>query len=247
MMQKVIQLLQLAQNRENLNGILKSKVFSLSAIQNLSSIKRHDPSIRTIIDVGANKGQFAAAAKYFYPDSTIYCFEPSKKNYLKLQNCFKDDKKITIFNCGLGSQNGELEFFEHTFDQINSFLKVTDDNKNPNYKDSISSVSNVQVKKLDDIKGLEFVHPVLLKLDVQGYEEEVLNGALKSLKHVDYIVIELPFEKLYENQKLFNDMNLIMIELGFYLLAPLGFNSGLEGKIIEIDAFYKNKNDSKNE
>jgi len=222
--------------------LLMKRPVSVSSFSNLRGIKKYERTFNTIIDVGANKGQFALAARYFYPGSKLYCFEPSKKNYLSLQKHFKDDLQVKLFNYGLGDQNGELEFFEHAFDQISSFLKVNPANSNPNYKDSVFSASHVVVKKLDDIMGeLDINSPVLLKLDVQGFEASVLFGAKNSLKMIDYIMIELSFEELYEKQKLFNEMHLFISSLGFDLMAPIGFNIGKENNIIEIDALYKKK------
>jgi FkbM family methyltransferase len=215
---------------------------SIASFNNLRNIKRYCPEITTIIDVGANKGQFTFAAIHLFPNATVFSFEPLRRNYQKMQHLFNGNSKVKLFNFGLGSENGELEFYEHSYDQISSFLKVNPSNSNPNYKDSLSTSTKVSVRRLDDIIEFEcIVSPVLLKLDVQGFEEQVLLGSLNLLKSIDYIMIELPFEELYDKQKLFNDMNEILLNLGFYLMAPLGFNTGKDNNIIEIDALYKNK------
>lgn len=213
---------------------------SLSSFRNVENLKKYFKEINTILDVGANKGQFALAASCYYPNSNIYSFEPSELTYQHLLKNMGAKKNIKLFNFGLGDINGELEFYENSFDQISSFSKINFKNNNTIYKKSKILVGKALIKKLDDIfNSLNIEYPILLKLDVQGLEDKVLKGALKTLKNIDYILLELAFEKLYEDQLLFHDMNRYLNALGYNLIAPVGFNYGDDNRIIEIDALFK--------
>jgi hypothetical protein len=79
----------------------------------------------------------------------------------------------------------------------------------------------------------------LLKLDVQGYELEVLKGAEESLKNIDYIIIEANLEQLYTNQPSFSEMNTHLMSKHFELSGMLDFNLGHKNKYIEVDLLYK--------
>jgi hypothetical protein len=79
----------------------------------------------------------------------------------------------------------------------------------------------------------------LLKLDVQGYELEVLKGGEKTLTNLDYILIEANLEQLYVNQPSFTQVNNYLNSKGFELSDMLDFNLGAKNKYIEIDLLYK--------
>lgn len=223
-----------------LRSILKGKPVSFSSFRNVENLRKYFSKINTVIDVGANRGQFAFAVNYYYPNSNIFSFEPSKLAFRQLFNALSKDKNIKLFNYGLGDLEDEVEFYENSFNQISSFLKIDASNNNNAYKKSKAVTTKAAVKKLDDIfNTMNFIPPVLLKLDVQGFEDRVLRGALKSLKKIDYILLELAFEKMYENQLLFNQMYDILNSLGYKFVAPIGFNYGDDNKIIEVDALFK--------
>jgi len=89
------------------------------------------------------------------------------------------------------------------------------------------------------VADLRINTPVLLKMDVQGMEKEVLLGSKKTLKVIEFILLEAPFIPLYENQLLFDELNDYMKSIGYKLLAPVGVNRGKDDLIIEMDLLYK--------
>jgi len=222
--------------------LIRGLPVSFSSFRNVENLKKYIPKLNTIIDVGANRGQFVLAAREYFPEAKIYSFEPCKRAFENFSKCFRNQKNISCFNFGLGDINGETEFYENSFDQISSFLRIGNDNKNIVYRNSRVASTKAVVRKLDDIYfSMDVVPPVLLKLDVQGFEDRVLKGGLKSLKNIDYILLEMAFEKLYENQLLFDDMYNFLISLDYRIIAPLGFNYGNDHRIIEIDALFERR------
>ncbi len=96
------------------------------------------------------------------------------------------------------------------------------------------------MEKLDVIsKELNIKSPSLLKLDVQGFELNVLKGASNTLKtQIDYIIVEVSFEKLYKDQPSFTELNRFLNSYNFELKCPLDFNTGKNKNYIEADLLY---------
>lgn len=81
--------------------------------------------------------------------------------------------------------------------------------------------------------------PILLKLDVQGYEKEVLKGASEFIKRVDYLLFEASFVSMYEGEPLFEEMHDFVRGLGFRLVGPVGSLQTDKEQIVQMDMLYK--------
>jgi len=98
----------------------------------------------------------------------------------------------------------------------------------------------VQLQKLDSFKfGEKLKKPVLLKLDVQGFEKHVINGGKQFLKNVDYILIEVSFVRMYDGEPLFDEIHQLLHELGFAIHSPVGLFTAKDEKILQMDMLYK--------
>jgi len=106
---------------------------------------------------------------------------------------------------------------------------------------SVASTLNtieVPVKKLDSL-DLLLEGPVLLKIDVQGYEQEVLLGAVNTLKNIDTILVELSFAELYEKQPLFEDIYALLKSNGFVYAGNYDqINSPINGLVLQADGIF---------
>jgi hypothetical protein len=98
----------------------------------------------------------------------------------------------------------------------------------------------VKVERLDDVLApLPVKAPVMLKLDVQGFEMEVLKGAPRILAMSDTVVAEVAFQPLYEGQPLFDDLYAALRCHGFVYRGNLDQNlSKVDGRILEADALF---------
>ena len=160
--------------------------------------------IKYYIDVGAHKGEFLSyilKLKYF----KIYCFEPQKKAFDKLKIKAKN-KRINIYNFGLGHKNQYLNFHVNKLSSTSTFSKYKNTIylKFKNYllnssKNYISKYP-VKVKKLDNVLKKEKIRNSLLKIDVEGLELKVLKGSKETiLKKVKFVLIEKQFFNLYRD------------------------------------------------
>jgi FkbM family methyltransferase len=225
-----------------LRQFFTSKAFSTPCFRLNLALKAHQPHFETILDVGANTGQFALAADVHFPEARIYSFEPLPDVFNELQENTRRKRNIKLFNCALGNHNGPISFYRNEYTRLSSSLKIKKTNKNLRYDQNLTSLTKIEVIKLDNFETLiDMQPPVLLKIDVQGMEIDVLNGGLKLLSKVDFIVCEVALVQLYDDQPLFDDIHCFMRNTGYELVAPLFMNKGKGGKIIEVDLFYRKK------
>lgn len=224
--------------------LFRGNLFSLSSFEIVTNLKRIAPSLNYIIDVGANSGQFSKVASHHYPEAKMDVFEPLPNLYPKVAKMFERNKNITTHNLALGNESGTIKFNQNEFGHISSILDISTDNVHYP-KGKASNEINVEIKTLDSVSAYEQAGKgkSLLKLDVQGYELEVLKGGDKTLKNLDYILIEANLEQLYTNQPTFTEVNNYLNSKGFELTGMLDFNLGFQNKYIEIDLLYRKVED----
>jgi len=199
-----------------------------------------EKKFKSIIDIGANIGQFAKKAKWLFPDAKLYSFEPIPFVYEELKNNFKDDCNFRAFNCALGDEEGETSFYLNGFSDSSSMLKMTDVHKD-NFPITFNEQSiNVEIKKLDNVMSVNQIEkPYLVKLDVQGYEEKVIRGGENIISNADFIITEDSFAELYEKQPLFNDIYNLLKSLGFQYVGNFEqLYSETSGEILQADAMF---------
>lgn len=145
-----------------------------------------------IFDVGANQGQYANMInKIFKGECNIYSFEPSKFTFKKLSETTKDIKKISINNFGLGSgEKNEILNYEKNGSGLASIYKRKLDHFNINQNLN----ENISIKKLDDFCSTNSIKKIdLLKIDVEGYELEILRGAQKMIDGNNVEMLQFEF------------------------------------------------------
>ncbi|MFV8345496.1 FkbM family methyltransferase [Flavobacterium sp. ZB4P13] len=221
---------------------LKGNIFSFASFEVVSNLKLMVPELNHIIDVGANSGQFTRVASHLYPQARIDTFEPLPDLYPIIEKKFKNNKNITTYNIALGNEDGVIMFNKNKFGHTSSILEISSGNIHfPKEENDLDQI-NVVIKKLDSVSLLNSNSELsLLKLDVQGYELEVLKGGEITIKGIDYIIIEANLEELYSNQPSFTEMNDYLISKEFELLGMLDFNLGNKNKYIEVDLLYRKK------
>ncbi|WP_160737521.1 FkbM family methyltransferase [Altericroceibacterium endophyticum] len=195
-----------------------------------------EKQFNTVVDVGANKGQFSLFASVRWPDARIFAFEPLPDQAAKFQKVHGNTVKL--FNCALGTEKTEVEMHVASRKDSSSLLPLSDQQKKLFSMDEIASFA-VPVERLDNlIKANEVVKPALLKIDVQGYEYEVLCGAQSILSQFDCIFVEVSFTELYTGQKLFPDINALLEDAGFQIEGKIVTGYGLDNQEVQADLLY---------
>jgi FkbM family methyltransferase len=179
-----------------------------------------DFKIRSVIDIGAHRGEFAKLAKYVFDEAELYCFEPIEERALELQRLLSD-KKGEVFNFALGSSNANRMMEVFRFDAASS-LRAATGMLREKYGDLLgsSTARTVEVRKLDEVLlPTELKREILIKLDVQGYEDEVIKGGQEVFGAAKVVIVELSFVREYEEQPLFHDIYGVLHQLGFQFLG----------------------------
>ncbi len=175
-----------------------------------------DMDFRTVLDVGANIGQFATAARAMLPDAVIYSFEPLPDCFSELEKKMSGAGRFRAFNVGLGAARSEMQFNRSSFAPSSSFRKMAALHKETYPWTAGGEAVIVKVEKLDDIAAtLDLAEPILLKIDVQGYEDQVLAGGKDTWSRASAIIVEVSFEVLYESQPLFDGIYQTITAQGF--------------------------------
>lgn len=196
----------------------------------------------TIVDVGAHRGEIAKQLATLYAPSFIALVEPLPQMAPVLQT-LKLAKDQRLFSCALGRQSGTAQLNILASLPSSSLLSVTPESEKLFHRpmDQVD-ILQVPVRTLDEIWnecGLDKLD--LLKIDVQGYEMEVLAGGRWALRHTRLIVIEMPFFCHYENQPLFGELYRFLRETGFELRATLGFLYDDSHLPLQCDAVFINR------
>ncbi|MBN1561074.1 FkbM family methyltransferase [candidate division KSB1 bacterium] len=199
-----------------------------------------DQHINSVIDVGASDGGFAAKARELFRGAKIFSFEPIPSSYKILTKKFASDKNFRAFNVALGNTVGQSEFHLHEHIGASSFLRISNLHIDAHpYTKNYSKIS-VALEKLDNLIKIEELTPnILLKLDVQGYEIEVLKGAEELLKYIRCIYSEVCFNKLYEEQPLFDDIIDFLRKRGFHIAGVENIARSMkDGTFLNADVFF---------
>jgi FkbM family methyltransferase len=197
----------------------------------------------TIIDIGAARGLWSAAARFAFPDSQIYAFEPIQSNLDIIDNKFVNDKKFKSFNCALSDMNGETTFWLNSALDSSSLLTMTDVHKNEFPQSKDETKITVKTFRLDELSDLDLFGQIFIKMDVQGAELLVLKGAEKILDNVDWIKLELNFERFYDNQAKYTDIFNFMDKHNYssFIQSDLIFSSKTNKLLASDITFIKQK------
>ncbi|MEM5775624.1 MAG: FkbM family methyltransferase, partial [Anaerolineaceae bacterium] len=200
-------------------------------IRELVHLQPHRPWFRTqnfatILDVGAFIGTYAFAMKHILPEAQVYSFEPLPASFAALIATMKPFPKWQGFNTAIGDSTGSLAFWENEFSASSSALPMEDLHRQAFPQTKESRQVTVPVTTLDEMAPqLTLTGPVLLKIDVQGYELAVLRGAKNLLNQIDCVVCEVSYYPLYKGQSLFPEVYRFMQEAGF------GYRGSLENLV----------------
>lgn len=204
-------------------------------------------SIRTVIDVGANSGQFAKKIRLFFPDSKIYCFEPLPQSFSELSEWAKtQENRVLPFNLAIGEKTCEVEMFVHEEHNTSSSLMATT-KQNEQYYPFTKNQKRIVVRQttldeaLDEVKA-DLSSEMLIKLDVQGYEAHVIAGGNKIFSKASACIVEVCLDGLYEGQAGFNELLMMLKELGFRYVGNLDQVYGEDGHCVFLDAVFLRDN-----
>lgn len=194
-----------------------------------------------IIDGGANFGETTDEFLLHFKDPKVYCFEANSNLAEKLSTRFSENKNIKIIPKAIGNKNTEVNFNISRNLPSSSFLETTGLYKEYHGETTkTEEVTPVKMITLDSFfEGAEVVD--ILKLDVEGYELEVLKGAENMLSNVRVIMTEVWFSDGYESAPYFSDIDIYLREHGFALLNIYNPYTHKDMQLTAGDAVFLNK------
>jgi|ERR1051326_8311469 FkbM family methyltransferase len=153
-------------------------------------------------DIGANEGQTIELFEETFKAPRIYSFEPAKDTFAKLK-ARKFRSQVIPNNFAFGSESGQLTFNNYEDSCLSSFLELEKGADNRFRSVHIKSKEVVEVRTIDSFVQQNQIEKIdLLKIDTQGFDLKVLQGAVETLKSgmIDSVLVELNFVRMYENQ-----------------------------------------------
>jgi len=193
---------------------------------------------RTIIDAGAHSGQVSAALDLAFHPVRLLAIEANPALAAGLRARFAAQPQIHVAAVALAEQNGTLPFFLQNFDAASSLFPLRE-----GYLASLGLPEgtrqiDVPARRLDEVAAeAGFDEVDLLKLDCQGAELRILQGARSLLPRIRHIYIEVTFEPIYTEGALFHEVHAFLRAAGF-CLAHLGTAGSVHGNIDQGDALY---------
>jgi FkbM family methyltransferase len=156
-----------------------------------------------IADVGANRGQFTLIARKVFPLAKIHSFEPLAESVLIFKRIFDRDPNVTLHICAIGREKTTATIHVTKDDDSSSLLPITKLQSGMFPGATEKETRQVTVLPLKQALGSTSIPPAsLLKIDVQGFELEVLIGCEDILNRFSHLYIECSFIELYEGQAL---------------------------------------------
>lgn len=178
----------------------------------------------TVVDVGANEGEFALAVKSALPSARIICVEPVLATFERLKNKVAQSHNIDVINAALGEENGSLEIYDYHDRNGSSHASLYANVLTELHKASEIRTDIVPVRKLDDIAtGANLGDISLLKIDTEGHELAVLRGALALIRQQRLGMIQFEFNEMNVISRVFlKDFYDLLDGYFFYRLMRAG-------------------------
>ena len=196
--------------------------------------------ITLVIDVGANTGQFGSEIRKAGYRGDIESFEPLKSAFNILVKNTRNDPDWNIHNCALGNCTGTADINISANSYSSSLLDMLPTHLNAAPASQYIGSEPIDIITLDSIfSSFNRTSGIFLKIDTQGYEWRVLEGAKNSLEHIDILQIEMSLVPLYDEEKPFPDMYRYLVGLGYDLISiEPGLMDTSTGRMMQIDGIF---------
>lgn len=195
--------------------------------------------INTILDIGANEGQFAHKMLKTLPGVTLHCFEPLRDAFNILKTGLEGEKNVFLHPYALGDSNTQSDIILNNYSASSSFLSLGSTHKENFETATEARAETVVIKRLDDVAAsLDIKGELFIKIDVQGFEDHVINGGRRLMEKAKIVMLELSFEELYVGQPLFDTIYGLMKELGFRYHGNIEQLESKDGRILQGDGIF---------
>jgi FkbM family methyltransferase len=196
--------------------------------------------IETVLDVGANIGQFASTLRMAGYPGKIISFEPQSEAHARLTAMAADDAKWMVApRCAVGAEPGEIEMNISDNSVSSSALPILEAHTGSAPASRYVGKETASVIRLDDCDLVPRGERFFIKIDTQGFEQHVIDGAPELIKLARGIQMEMSLAPLYAGQADFMALMSQMQKAGFDLwaLSP-GFADRETGRLLQADSTF---------
>lgn len=197
------------------------------------------PDIHTVVDIGANRGQFALVVRRCFSNAKIISMEPLPGPAALFRRIFLKDTNVSLFESAIGPVKEERTMHVSSYDDSSSLLPISSLQTSvfPG-TDEVDTIDVWTAPLHDFVHEKEIVSPALLKLDVQGFELDALRGCESLLSRFDWIYCECSFVELYVGQKLAADVIDWLSVKGFRVAGIYNPAYDNKGMSIQVDILF---------
>ena len=197
----------------------------------------------TIFDIGAHHGETSLLYNTLFKEPTIYAFEPFLASFEKLKKNTSGFNNINIFNTAIGNISGQVDFHVNNFSATNSILPTHPDSNINWGKGMLDTIETIKINSLilDDFIEQNKIDKIdILKLDTQGAEYNIIEGALKSIGQniISLIYLEIIIMPTYKKQKFLDEILLLLRKNGFVLYNFYNYLFTDYGELLQVDAIF---------
>ncbi len=216
-----------------------------SDMARLGRLLRHH-EIDLVLDVGANTGQYAKYLREAGYTGKIISFEPVSTAYAALLKASQKDRNWEVApRAAIGNKDGEVKINISINSESSSALPIHDLHVQASPNSAYIDSETVKLYRLDTIAAQyldDTYQAIYLKMDVQGFELQVLEGASRILPRIKMLQLELSLVQLYQGELLFRAMLDKVDELGYELYAAIpGFTDMKSGRLLQLDGIFIRK------
>lgn len=195
---------------------------------------------RSVIDIGANRGQFALVARHNFTSAKIISFEPLPKPAALFRRVFATDDATVLHVAAIGPKSEQCAMHVSGRDDSSSLLPISSLQEDIFPGTSEVETIDVRVAPLDAfVDESDIVAPAMLKLDVQGFELDALRGCESLLSRFEWVYCECSFVELYSGQKLAADVIDWLSSKGFRIKGMYNPAYDHEGQAVQADFLFQ--------
>jgi FkbM family methyltransferase len=217
------------------------KIGHIDSLELLELLHRSVPKV--IYDIGANVGTWTLLAKAVFPEAEVHCFEPLESHWNRFAVLTRGLSRVHLHKVALGAENRMRVINITNFSDASSLLKPIESCEfQPDIE--IASQNEVLIMKLDDYMAQHCLpQPDLMKLDVQGYELEVLRGGPKCLANTEALISEVSFVEYYKEQCSFAELVSFCAMDGFSVTA-FGKSTAIGKALTQADVLFLKRSEA---
>ena len=185
--------------------------------------------IEKIIDIGAHKGEFLEKMLKIKKVNSFYAFEPQKNIFNELSEKFSKNKKVKLFNYAMDEEITKKKIKINKLSMTSSLAEINENSLYLKFKSFLTQAKSnfedeyeVQTNTVDKIFEGMSLKKALLKIDVEGFEINVIEGSKMKLKEIPFVLLENQFGNHYKNNN-FDDISKLLLEQNFKICKKFVF------------------------